>query len=293
MPEIIVAILAHHDLPRLERAVDSAMRLQPCPIPHRVHVVLNSMNEEWAVSARAHLVKRWPSLCVTITPSNGKPGRGKNYCLLLGHHSDTGWVMQLDGDDMLYPTAVRSLHWHIERNPGLDMLATVPLDCIGGDKGIVFPVKGGTAGIWTGNKCWPFNAPAGPAESEMWYQELPVCPARPMAFSRRFCLEYRFDEDMGVGEDHLLLMEALAGFKYHGLRTATSMAIDMWVADILTPDSIQKEIPQAPEVLPLKNRTMELLPFDESNISELPMYWPPPLLNPAERQRLVEEWAEI
>lgn len=281
--KLLLTVLAHHDPQRLFRAVQSAVNAEPSTLfEHEVHVVLNSLHEDWPRHMKRVLKRRWPEVVVHITKSNGLPGKGKNSCLRLAKRDTScDYIVQLDGDDFFYPTVLRSIEWHLKRLPGLDCLSTIPVELIAAapPKGYTFQVQEGVwAGIWGNNSQWPLAEPAGRNPSPMWRERLPICPARPLLFSRRIACEHAFSETLRVGEDHLLLCELLARYKREGICMANTMAIDMWCCDRTGTGSVQQQFSQLPEVLPLKKAAMAHLAYNESSISELPMLFPPTLM---------------
>ena len=210
MTRVLLTILTHHDLPRLERAVTSAKRQRRArSIAVESLVVVNTLDGRYEKAVR-EACARW-GVKALATDSNGKPGRGKNACLDAFLSSDAEYLYQLDGDDFLYPTWARSVEAHLRRIPGLDALGIVPLDCVGSSEGFSWTLPDGStkAGVWTASDVYPWEG-AGPGRSPLWDVSLSASPDMVRLVSRETALIWRFDEDLAVGEDHLMSLRLLA-----------------------------------------------------------------------------------
>ena len=78
-------------------------------------VVINSTDDLYI--AKAYEWCREEGIDVTITESNGRPGKGKNSVLQHFLASECEYMVQIDGDDFLQPHGVNVYNWVSENNP--------------------------------------------------------------------------------------------------------------------------------------------------------------------------------
>lgn len=78
-------------------------------------VIINSTDDLYV--ARAYEWCREEGIDVTITDSNGRPGKGKNSVLDHFLKSDNQYMVQIDGDDFLQPHGVNLYNWLAENDP--------------------------------------------------------------------------------------------------------------------------------------------------------------------------------
>lgn len=283
-PSVLLAILTHHDLPRLERAVQSARRQQSAPVDVDIVVVINTRDVRHAYLA-VEACAAW-NVHSVITESNGLPGRGKNSCFDVFLYSDHDYLCQLDGDDWLYPTWALSVADHIRRASALDVVALVPIDCVGDSAGYTWPLPDGASGsVWTTSLAYPWPE-RGPGVGGFW-NEHPICPAMVRLVSRRAAQRLRFNENLAVNEDYLLLLQCLSAHIAGDLQTWISMASDWMVIDRLTPGSVQDEHLQDIELL--RTLARQIVEPDRSSVAELPILYPPLLLDGAQKQRWIDD----
>lgn len=115
MPKLLTAILTSEDLPRLERCIKSLMQSEPDCL-----VVCNSTNSQFQIDAEK-LCAKFPVKFVN-TESNGKLGKGKNAVLEQFIKTDYDYLFQVDGDDFVYPGAIKKVSDIINRHD-FDVLA--------------------------------------------------------------------------------------------------------------------------------------------------------------------------
>jgi|TARA_B100000424_G_scaffold61469_1_gene44688 hypothetical protein len=115
MPKLLTAILTSEDLPRLERCIKSLMQSEPDCL-----VVCNSTNSQFQIDAEK-LCAKFPVKFVN-TESNGKLGKGKNAVLEQFIKTDYDYLFQVDGDDFVYPGAIKKVNDIINRHD-FDVLA--------------------------------------------------------------------------------------------------------------------------------------------------------------------------
>lgn len=115
MPKLLTTILTSEDLPRLERCIKSLMQSEPDCM-----VVCNSTNSQFQIDAEK-LCAKFPVKFVN-TESNGKLGKGKNAVLEQFNKTDYDYLFQVDGDDFVYPGAIKKVNDIINRHD-FDVLA--------------------------------------------------------------------------------------------------------------------------------------------------------------------------
>ena len=115
MPKLLTTILTSEDLPRLERCIKSLMQSEPDCM-----VVCNSTNSQFQIDAEK-LCAKFPVKFVN-TESNGKLGKGKNAVLEQFIKTDYDYLFQVDGDDFVYPGAIKKVNDIINRHD-FDVLA--------------------------------------------------------------------------------------------------------------------------------------------------------------------------
>lgn len=285
---ILLAVLTHHDLPRLRRAVASVMlQRRARSVEVDAVVVVNSLDQDYerlAVRTAAEFGVR-----AVGTDSNGRPGRGKNACLDLFLRSGCDYLCQLDGDDWLYPTWAESLAEHLRRLPQVDALGIVPIDCVGSAEGLTFEVAPGVAaGVWTTSSAHPFES-AGPGVAPLWDE--PGTTANPdmiRLLSRAAAVRWRFDEELAIGEDTLMSLALLSSHQRGELNYWLTMASDWMIVDRTTPGSVQRSYSHAEALDPLRSKALQVIVPERSSAAELPILYPPLLLSAGEKRDWIE-----
>ena len=115
MPKLLTTILTSEDLPRLERCIKSLMQSEPDCM-----VVCNSTNSQFQIDAEK-LCAKFPVKFLN-TESNGKLGKGKNAVLEQFNKTDYDYLFQVDGDDFVYPGAIKKVNDIINKHD-FDVLA--------------------------------------------------------------------------------------------------------------------------------------------------------------------------
>lgn len=289
--KLLVTLLTSNDLPRLKRLINSFLNqvdTRGIFTEVRCVIVVNTLSDEYYQEVlRSNL-----PFPVVRTESNGRPGKGKNSCLDLFLNSDFDFLSQIDGDDILYPTFLRSLEEHISRMPCLDVLGVIPMDVITDErdiKGYAFKVAEGVhAGVWGISLVTPHTSAQGPGRSYMWDQDYPISADFIILQSRKSA-QHKLDENMGVGEDHLYSLQLLSEHQKGNLCYFHTMSSDMFVIDRLTEGSVQKTFPQAEHVQALKDNARKYLVEHRSSIWELPIIYKELLLNPLEKEAWIKK----
>lgn len=107
--KIVVCALTSSDAPRLERLIRSAKANTGHSVEWQGIVVCNTKNEQYPpLAEKVANDHQWHFYC---TESNGKPGMGKNSALdiFTRNYQDYDYLILMDGDDFLYPTAFQQI----------------------------------------------------------------------------------------------------------------------------------------------------------------------------------------
>ena len=285
-PSVLLAILTHHDLPRLERALRTARAQRPADVTVETLVMVNTLDAAYA-SRAVDLSRAWGVRCV-VSESNGRPGRGKNACLDALLASDCDYLCQLDGDDWLYPTWALSAAEHLRRAPALDVVELFPVDCVGSTAGYHWWLPDGApASVWTSSAVYPWGSGGGPGMDGRLWTEHPTCPARTVMVSRKAAERRRFNEDLAVNEDYLLILEYLSDHIAGDLQVWLTMGSNWMVNDWRTPGSVTDV--HAHDVDAFHALALGVVRPERSSIEELPILYPALLLTVEEKRRWIDE----
>lgn len=283
-PSVLLAILTHHDLPRLERAIQSALRQQRADLDVKVQVVVNTQDDVHATAA-VTLCRQLDVPCI-VTESNGFPGRGKNACIDAFLASGRDYLCQLDGDDWLYPTWARAVADHLRRAPALDAVGLLPVDCIGRANGYSWMLSDGQpASVWTTSTVYPWQT-VGPGVDNLW-TEYPICPAMVRLISRQVAARWRFYEDLAVNEDYLMLLAYLAAHIAGDIEFWISMSSDWMVIDLLTPNSVTDM--HFHDHDHFRRLARQVIDPARSSAVELPILYPPMLQSGKDKRKWIDE----
>lgn len=289
--KLLVTLLTSSNVDKLRRLVDSFIISREKLLSKTFEeikcvIVVNTLSDSYYQEV---LAQRF-SFPVVRTESNGRPGKGKNSCIDLFLDTDFDFLSQIDGDDILYPTYLESLSKHVEHIPSMDILGIVPMDVITTDSNVLgYKISLGPnshAGVWGVSLVYPHTQLPGPGRSYMWDQDLPMSADFIILQSRKSCLAHKFNEEMGVGEDHLYSLQLLSDHQKGSLSYFHTMSSDMFIIDRTTEDSVQKIYPQAEYVQDLKDNARNFVTESRSSIWELPMLYKELLLSSTDK----EEW---
>lgn len=281
---VLLVVLTHHDLRRLERAILSALRQRPASIDVRVLVVVNTQDAAYATAATE--LCRKLDVAAIVTDSNGLPGRGKNACLDAFLASPCNYLCQLDGDDWLYPTWAQSVADHLHRAPALGVVGLLPVDCVGRSVGYTWTLAdGNSASVWTTSTIYPWQT-AGPGMDNLW-TEWPICPAMVRLISRPVAERWRFDEELAVNEDYLMLLRYLAAHIAGDIEAWISMSSDWMVIDLLTPDSVTDV--HFHDHDGFRALARQAIDPARSSVAELPVIYPPMLQTGEDKRSWIDQ----
>ena len=134
MIKLSIYILTSKNEKLVLRGMESIFRQINHPFEVRPIVMVNSMNENYFKSVgdaldpvnfgitdhpipNSIILNGIKNLICLQSESNGKPGKGKNACIDHFISSDGDYMMLIDGDDFLYPTALQMLARAIKDEP--------------------------------------------------------------------------------------------------------------------------------------------------------------------------------
>lgn len=287
--KLMLCLLTSHDLMRLKRLVInlseliSAESIELFPI-----IVVNTLNNEYYLDV---LKQRFP-YPVIRTESNGKPGKGKNSCFNIFMESDCDYLTQFDGDDILYPTYLKSIEAHIKHYPGLDVLGIVPMDIInyGPQLGHLISLNNNLfAGVWGISLISPYgNSTPGPGRnSEVWDSPLPISWDYIVLQSKKVS-NIMMDENLGVAEDHLWSIQALAMHQRGEIQYFNTMSSDMFIIDRTTENSVQKIYSQQDCVEEFKQKAKLFVSEERSSFNEIPIIYKDLLMNQYDKEKWIK-----
>lgn len=289
--KLLITLLTNHDLNRLKRLVKSVQYLyHENYIELDVYIVVNTLNDEYYKSV---LDSNFP-FKVIRTESNGKPGKGKNSCMEIFSNGDWDFVTVFDGDDFFYPTFLNSIANHVKHYPSLDVLGSIPSDFIATwhpNSGHTFEFKCNDrkfwGSIWGVSMCHGrYGRPYGPGRGAWLDIDLPGNSDKLILLSKR-AVRQRMYEEIGNGEDHLFSMQLLKEHQLGKLRYFQSMSSDFFVHDRTLDDNIQKKFPQELEVNIMKEKMLEYVSEDRSNLDELPIIFKDLLLSYRDKMKYI------
>tara|TARA_R110001592_G_scaffold96442_1_gene276955 strand:+ start:723 stop:1655 length:933 start_codon:yes stop_codon:yes gene_type:complete len=286
--KILLCMLTHHNLPALKRMVKSVEQqhkeenliIEPV-------IVVNTLTDQYYED----VLNEGFSFKVIRTESNGKPGKGKNSCRDLFLKSNADYLTQVDGDDFLYPTFVKSIWEHIEWYPCIDVLGKHPLDAVANEKlgGHHFTV-GKNDEYWGcvwGDSMFK-RTDHGPGQANWVTEDHPSSFDRILLQSRKSA-KIRMDEDIPNGEDHLYSMQLLALHQQRKLSYFVTMSSDLYVTVRTETDTIQFQFPFPPHVENMKTKMREHVQEWRSSQEELPMVFKPLLLDWEQKRDVIRK----
>ena len=282
--DVLVAILCHTDVARVQRCVDSAAA---CP---NLALVVNTDDREFR-DGIANL--ELPPHCqVSHANRPGCPG-GRNAVLeWFLRRTNLPYLSQIDGDDVLYPTYPDAVADALRRAPALDATMLVPCDQLaewGQGEEVVPGVK---AWLWGVSRCWPDMNPGPSVDAQLGGTGLTTCPAMIRLVSRKLAARHRYDEGILNGEDHYMLLKYLRDHQRGDAQVWLSMSSDWYLIDRMEPNSSQKKYPQENFMDIFRQRIAEL-GMEHTSVGELPVMYPPMMQTYNEKLAFAKRMAEM
>lgn len=125
--KFLLCILTSSNAKLLKIVYNTALNQRNHNLDYTIIIIVNSLDESYY----DNVCKEFESIDVEIiqTESNGKPGMGHNSVInIFKNRIQYQYMLLLDGDDFLYPSALEQLSKCFEKEPDLDMLVLKSTD---------------------------------------------------------------------------------------------------------------------------------------------------------------------
>lgn len=286
--KLLITLLTHHNLPALKRLVKSAEDQYPeSYLEVETVIVVNTLSDEYYQS----VLDENFSFKVIRTESNGKPGKGKNSCRDLFLEGDADFVAQIDGDDLLYPTFLKSIAQHVKHYPNLDVLGTIPVDLVSTDKPGGYNFRCGIndeywGGVWGVSL---IKRPDHGVGQGGWVDTVNPHSYDFILLQSKRSAVIRMDEDLPNGEDHLYSIQLLAEHQKRNLRYFITMSSDFQVIDQTMTNTIQHQFPFGNYAEEMKTKMLQHVNPWRSSQDELPMIFNELLISQEEKAVIIKK----
>jgi len=286
--KLLITLLTHHNLPALKRLVKSAEDQYPeSYLEVETVIVVNTLSDEYYQS----VLDENFSFKVIRTESNGKPGKGKNSCRDLFLKGDADFVAQIDGDDLLYPTFLKSIAQHVKHYPNLDVLGTIPVDLVSTDKPGGYNFRCGIndeywGGVWGVSL---IKRPDHGVGQGGWVDTVNPHSYDFILLQSKRSAVIRMDEDLPNGEDHLYSIQLLAEHQKRNLRYFITMSSDFQVIDQTMTNTIQHQFPFGNYAEEMKTKMLQHVNPWRSSQDELPMIFNELLISQEEKAVIIKK----
>lgn len=236
---VLVTILVSSDLSRAIRCIRSCEIQKDHNLDYETHVIINTLDKEFESQMVDYC--NWSGKSFVITKSDGTPSTGKNSVFeIFDKKKEFTHLIQIDGDDFLYPTFLKHIERHLKKFPNTDVLAILPCDSIYSTNERQFTLldNGQYAGIWgTNYSDWRWWLPF---ETDSIFSDNCIGnPARLMLFSRAIPNKFFYDKEQLIGEDYKIHFDFLFSHQRDEITYWFTTASDTWVRDT-TSRGIQK-----------------------------------------------------
>lgn len=221
---IMVVHLSSSDPNRLLRGIRASQKLfstrdMNIDIRFDIHVIVNSKNPEYMQEVYRKIGSNNEVCNIIETPSDGTPGTGKNsvFDYFLRQKKKYDYLFQVDGDDFLYPCALRQLAKLLDENDMPDAVSFQSMDWMS----TVYNDKMPVVNI-VPNTLWMYSW----VESEINLREIPefkyvtepdfgtkgriFTPGTSMILSRKFLTKFRkvrHTNEISLFEDYLFYLK--------------------------------------------------------------------------------------
>ena len=119
MTKYLVIILTSSKLVFLKKCYNSVKNQLPSGIDYDIVINVNTLNDTYY----EEVLKELSEAFVIRTESNGGPGKGHNSCHeYFQEHPEYSHMINIDGDDFLYPFFMQRLEHYLHYNPDIIML---------------------------------------------------------------------------------------------------------------------------------------------------------------------------
>lgn len=119
MKDVLILVLTSKDITVLQECVKSCCTQNNTTLSAEVRVICNSTNADYVKS-----VQNLFGDGAIVTESNGRPGKGHNACIeyFYSVRDKYKYMLMVDGDDFLYPTALHEVEEVLKAKPETDVL---------------------------------------------------------------------------------------------------------------------------------------------------------------------------
>jgi len=238
--KVLVAVLVSSDLPRAIRCIKSCQSQIDHNLDYEVCVVINTLNEEFKKEMLDYC--NWEGINIKLTKSDGTPSTGKNSVFeVFDNKKEFTHLVQIDGDDFLYPTFLRHIERHLKKYPLTDVLGILPCDSIyvNHEPGFYNLDNGFYAGLWgTNYSSWAWWIPFD--TDTIFTDDTKGNLSRLMLYSRKIPNNFFYDPEQLIGEDYKIHFDLLFAHQRDEISFWFTSASDTWVRDT-TSVGIQKQ----------------------------------------------------
>lgn len=238
--KIFITILVSSDLSRVTRCIKSCQLQVDHNLDYELCVVINTKDDEFKVEMIQYC--ELSGISYKVTESDGTPSTGKNSVFEVFDKTDCSHLVQIDGDDFLYPTFLRHIERHLTKYPNTDVLGILPCDSIylNKEEGFHDLDCGLYAGLWgTNYSSWHFWIPFD--TDSIFSENNKGNLSRLMLFSRAIPNKFFYDPEQVIGEDYKIHFDLLFAHHRDEITYWFTTASDTWVRDT-TSVGIQKQV---------------------------------------------------
>ena len=238
--KILMSVLVSSDLSRAIRCIKTCLLQTEHNLDFQTYVVINTQDKEFERKMVEYC--NWTGIDYEITESDGTASTGKNSVFEVFHKKkEFTHLIQIDGDDFLYPTFLRHIERHLTKYPNTDVIGILPCDSIymNYEEGFHKLNNGIYAGLWgTNYSSWynwiPFEV------DSIFSDKCTGNLARLMLFSRSIPNKFFYDKEQVIGEDYKIHFDLLFAHQRDEITYWLSSASDTWVRDT-TSFGVQKQ----------------------------------------------------
>lgn len=119
MTKLLITLLTSSNIDYLKATYTSVKNQMECNIDFKIIIVVNTLNKDYYSQVNNYFKEAE----VVETESNGFPGKGHNSLFkIFNQYTDYEYLLPLDGDDFLYPCALKKLGIYLNYKPDILML---------------------------------------------------------------------------------------------------------------------------------------------------------------------------
>jgi hypothetical protein len=239
--KILLTVLVSHDLPRAIRAIKTCQLQTNHNLDFEICVVINTLNNEFKKEMVEYC--EISGVGCEITESDGTASTGKNSVFkVFDKRVDFTHLVQIDGDDFIYPVFLRHMERHLTKYPTTDVIGILPCDSIytNHEPSFYKLENGSYAGIWETNYSAWFREWIQFDTDKIFTNNSKGNLARLTLFSRKIPNKFFYDKEQVIGEDYKLHFDLLLAHRKDEISYWFSSASDTSVRDT-TSMGVQKK----------------------------------------------------